>query len=80
MQQDDEVYVGHRDLQAQHPEIPWAAIIGMRHKVVHDYMGIDEDVVWRTARDEIRASALFSRALPPTAIVEAQAALASSCP
>lgn len=27
-----------RDLQAQHSEIPWAAIIGMRHKVVHDYM------------------------------------------
>ena len=42
-----------RELQAQHPEIPWAAIIGMRHKVVHDYMGIDEDVVWRTARDEV---------------------------
>ena len=42
-----------REVQAQHPEIPWAAIIGMRHKVVHDYMGIDEDVVWRTARDEV---------------------------
>jgi len=42
-----------RDLQAQHSEIPWAAIIGMRHKVVHDYMGIDEDVVWRTAREEV---------------------------
>ena len=42
-----------RELQAQHPEIPWAAIIGMRHKVVHDYMGVDEDVVWRTARDEV---------------------------
>ena len=42
-----------RELQGQHPEIPWAAIVGMRHKVVHDYMGIDEDVVWRTARDEV---------------------------
>jgi uncharacterized protein with HEPN domain len=42
-----------RELQSQHPEIPWAAIIGMRHKVVHDYMGIDEDVVWTTAREEV---------------------------
>jgi uncharacterized protein with HEPN domain len=25
----------------------------MRHKVVHDYIGIDEDVVWRTAREEV---------------------------
>jgi len=51
-----------RELQAQHPEVPWAAIIGMRHKVVHDYMGIDEDVVWRTARDEVpRLAALLGR-------------------
>lgn len=51
-----------RELQAQHPEIPWAAIIGMRHKVVHDYMGIDEDVVWRTARDEVpRLGALLEQ-------------------
>ena len=41
-----------REFQAEHPEVPWAAIIGMRHKVVHDYMGIDEDIVWRTAREE----------------------------
>jgi len=49
------------ELQAQHSEIPWAAIIGMRHKVVHDYMGVDEDVVWRTAREEVpRLSALLA--------------------
>jgi len=28
-----------RELQAQHPEIPSAAIIGMRHEVVRDYLG-----------------------------------------
>lgn len=25
---------------------PWSAIIGMRHKVVHDYLEVDEDIVW----------------------------------
>jgi uncharacterized protein with HEPN domain len=51
-----------REHQAQHSEIPWAAIIGMRHKVVHDYMGIDEDVVWRTAREEVpRLGALLAQ-------------------
>jgi uncharacterized protein with HEPN domain len=30
-----------------HSEIPWANIIGMRHKVVHDYLGVDEDIVWQ---------------------------------
>jgi len=28
--------------------LPWKQIIGMRHKVVHDYMYIDEDLVWET--------------------------------
>ena len=27
----------------------WSAIIGMRQKVVHDYMNVDEDIVWETA-------------------------------
>jgi len=25
----------------------------MRHKVVHDYFGVDEDIVWDTARNEL---------------------------
>jgi uncharacterized protein with HEPN domain len=24
-------------------------IIGMRHKVVHDYLGVDDDIVWQVA-------------------------------
>jgi uncharacterized protein with HEPN domain len=28
------------------PEIPWREIIGMRNRIVHDYLGVDEDVVW----------------------------------
>ena len=41
------------EFQDGHPEIPWKAIIGMRHKVVHDYFGVDEDVVWHTATVEL---------------------------
>jgi uncharacterized protein with HEPN domain len=29
-----------------HPEIPWSDIIGMRHKIVHDYLDVDYDLVW----------------------------------
>jgi uncharacterized protein with HEPN domain len=25
----------------------------MRHRVVHDYMGIDEEVVWKTIQDDL---------------------------
>jgi uncharacterized protein with HEPN domain len=36
-----------------HAEIPWAEIIGMRHKVVHDYLGVDEDIVWQVVKDDL---------------------------
>lgn len=34
------------EFQAAHPTIPWEKIIGMRHKVVHDYMHVNFDIVW----------------------------------
>lgn len=43
-----------RDFYQLHPEIPWEAITGMRHKVVHDYMGVDEGVVWDTVVKELQ--------------------------
>jgi uncharacterized protein with HEPN domain len=36
-----------------YPDIRWADIVGMRHKVVHDYLGVDEDVVWRVATEDL---------------------------
>jgi uncharacterized protein with HEPN domain len=32
--------------QEAHPSVPWGLIIGMRHKVVHDYLHVDYDIVW----------------------------------
>lgn len=42
-----------RDFTDHHAEIPWADIIGMRHKVVHDYLGVDEDIVWQVVTDDL---------------------------
>jgi uncharacterized protein with HEPN domain len=36
----------------EHPEIPWREIVGMRHKVVHDYLGVDEDIVWQVVTED----------------------------
>lgn len=40
--------------QTSHDDIPWSKIIGMRNKVVHDYMSIDVDVVWGVATLELK--------------------------
>lgn len=42
------------DTRAAHPEIPWKSITGMRHRIVHDYMDIDEDVVWNVATKQLQ--------------------------
>ncbi len=39
--------------QQSHPEIPWKQIIGMRHKVVHDYLHVDYDIVWSVATADL---------------------------
>jgi uncharacterized protein with HEPN domain len=37
----------------RYPHIPWAVIIGMRHKLIHDYGGVATQVVWTTVRDDV---------------------------
>ncbi len=41
--------------QDKHPEIPWSKIIGMRNILVHDYFGIDTDIVWQVVEKDLSA-------------------------
>jgi uncharacterized protein with HEPN domain len=41
------------DFSVQHPGIPWQEVVGMRHKVVHDYLGVDEDIVWQVVIEDL---------------------------
>jgi len=36
-----------------HPEIPWRMIIATRNRLIHAYLGIDDDIVWSIIRDDI---------------------------
>ncbi len=35
------------------PEIPWIAIIAMRHRLVHGYFQINLDTVWKTLEEDL---------------------------
>jgi len=36
-----------------HPEIPWAAIVAMRNRLIHAYFDVDLDRVWETVSDDL---------------------------
>jgi uncharacterized protein with HEPN domain len=42
-----------QDLRAQHPEISWALIAGMRDHLIHGYDLIDWDQVWNTVTRDV---------------------------
>ncbi|NJR13815.1 MAG: DUF86 domain-containing protein [Phyllobacteriaceae bacterium] len=36
------------DFSEDHPELPFAKAKGMRNRIVHEYEGVDLDIVWAT--------------------------------
>jgi uncharacterized protein with HEPN domain len=42
-----------KETKDNHPEIPWANIVGMRNKMIHAYYDIDLDRLWDTITDDL---------------------------
>ncbi|MEX2534643.1 MAG: HepT-like ribonuclease domain-containing protein [Trueperaceae bacterium] len=36
-----------------HPDIPWREMRDMRNFVVHEYPGVDAEIVWKTIRNDL---------------------------
>jgi len=39
--------------KSKYPDIPWREIAGFRNILVHDYLGLDLDVVWSVVQQDI---------------------------
>jgi len=37
-----------KEFTQSHPKVPWQDMTGMRDKLIHDYIDVDLDVVWKT--------------------------------
>jgi uncharacterized protein with HEPN domain len=38
-----------------HPEIPWRLIVAVRNRLIHSYLGIDNDTLWSIIKTEVPA-------------------------
>jgi uncharacterized protein with HEPN domain len=36
-----------------YPEIPWRQIVAMRNRLIHGYLGIDDDTLWSIIEDDV---------------------------
>jgi uncharacterized protein with HEPN domain len=40
-------------IKEMYPDVPWYKMRGMRNIMVHEYFGVDLDIVWDTARKSL---------------------------
>ena len=40
-------------VRRQHPDIPWNEMSAMRNKLIHEYFGVDLDIVWETIHQDL---------------------------
>jgi uncharacterized protein with HEPN domain len=41
------------EIRRQYPLIPWNEIAGMRDKLIHEYFGVDLEIVWETIQNDL---------------------------
>ena len=40
-------------VRKRHQNVPWKQMAGMRDKLIHEYFGVDHEVLWKTAQEVI---------------------------
>jgi uncharacterized protein with HEPN domain len=41
------------EVRDRHPEIPWRQIIATRNRLIHGYLGIDNDTLWSIIQSDL---------------------------
>ena len=43
------------EVRSDHPQVPWRLMVATRNRLIHGYLGIDNDTVWSIVRSDIPA-------------------------
>ena len=42
-----------KSIRDQNPSIPWKKMAGMRDKMIHEYFGVDVEILWKVAKENM---------------------------
>ncbi|MCD6256889.1 DUF86 domain-containing protein [Candidatus Aerophobetes bacterium] len=42
-----------KSIRDKHPQVPWKKMAGMRDKMIHEYFGVDIEILWKTVKEDI---------------------------
>lgn len=42
-----------KDITDKYPKIPWEKMVSTRNKVLHEYSGVDEEILWQTITEDL---------------------------
>ena len=43
------------DVRAAHPQVPWRLVVATRNRLIHGYLGIDNDTLWSIVVSDVPA-------------------------
>lgn len=41
------------DFKQEHSEVEWTKIVGLRHRIVHEYFGVDLGIIWQIIQSDL---------------------------
>jgi len=41
------------EFKEDHSDVEWYKIVGLRHRIVHEYFGVDLQIIWRILRKDL---------------------------
>jgi uncharacterized protein with HEPN domain len=42
-----------KPIRDRYPDVPWKEMAGMRDKLIHEYFGVDIEVLWKTVQQDL---------------------------